>query len=336
MIRVALVGAGFMGRMHAACYDALPNTTLVAVADVRKNQASDIAAGRDASVFDRLETLLDAVEVDMVDICLPTFLHEESVRAVVERGIHCVLEKPIALEPAAARRIAERVRGAGVKFMVAHVIRFWSEYEFLKQCVTDGRLGELMALSLTRVSPRPGWAWQDWNTDAKRSGAALVDLHIHDTDFVRYLLGEPNDVDSCGVKTSYGWDYVCTNYHYPNVAVSAEGGWNLPSGFPFRMAYRAVFADGALDYDSTRDDTLRLYRQDGSSEKPDIAHPPITSKNGGGNIAALGGYLAELDYFAECLEKDVAPDRAGADEACASLELVYLEMASAENKLRRI
>jgi len=75
--------------------------------------------------------------------------------------------------------------------MVAQVIRFWPEYVKLKEIFDSGSLGKMVSISCARLSPTPTWAWNNWLLDSERSGGALLDLHIHDTDFLLYLLGKP-------------------------------------------------------------------------------------------------------------------------------------------------
>lgn len=328
VVRVGLVGAGFMGQMHAACYNAMADVSLVAVCGSREEQAKKIANG--ASTYKTLDRMLANEEIDMVDVCLPIFLHEEAVCAVFEKGLHCIVEKPIALQEASARRMQMAAERAGKKFMVGHVIRFWPEYTFLKESSHSGSFGKLLSLTMTRVSPRPAWASDSWLSNPELSGGALFDLHIHDTDFVRYLVGEPVSVDSCGVKGVAGWDYVSTNYHFPDIAVSAEGGWNMPDNFPFKMAYRAVFEKGTIDFDCTREPALVVYRENKEQKTPDLGKVANVSHLTTGNVSELGGYYNELRYFIDCIMRDEEPILASGNEAIASLKLVKLEVASAE------
>lgn len=333
-VKIGLLGAGFMGRMHALCYKTIPDAALVAVSDTRPQQAAALAAEHGAAPYGSMEDLLDRAGLDAIDICLPTDLHEEAIDAALRHGVHCIVEKPLSVTPSRARRIADAAKGMSSLCMVAHVIRFWPEYEFLTEAVHRNRWGRLLSLALTRMSPRPGWTAGNWNMDPKRSVGALLELHIHDTDFVRFLLGEPRGVDSCGVKLNGAWDYVATNYDYPGVAVSAIGGWNLPGSVPFRMTYQAVFERGYLDFDSTRNPTVLLHRDGAAPEPPPVARPDIGSAEGGGNISSLDGYYNELKYFVDCVKTGRQAERCSAEDAASSVELVYREMASAQEKLQ--
>lgn len=334
MVRVGLVGAGFMGGMHANCYAQIPNAELVAVGDVTPGKAKELAKQHGAKAYTTAAGVMRQ-EIDIVDICLPTYMHAQYTCRAARKGLNVVCEKPMALKMRDANRMVRTVKETGVKFMVAHVIRFWPEYQVLKEYVDNGSLGKLLVLSLVRVSPRPTWAWENWLQNAELSGAALVDLHVHDADFVRYLCGEPERVETVGTKKEGGWDYVFTSYHYPDKAVSAEGGWNLPPEYPFQMAYRAVFEEGTLEFSTSHSPTISLYPQDGGVQHPALPEQPAATGDAGGNISELGGYYNELKYFVDCVERGEHPTIVTPDDALASLALVHQELKSAEKKLSR-
>jgi len=333
MVRVALLGAGFMGRMHGTCYSNIPEAKVVAVADKRTDLAKEIAAPHGAKVYGSADSVFRRDDIDMVDICLPTYMHAKYTIKAAQAGLSILCEKPMSHKVREARRMVEAVRAANVRFMCAHVIRFWPEYQVLKRYKDEGRLGQLLVLSCVRVSPKPTWTWEGWIVKHTLSGGALWDLHMHDTDFVRYLCGEPQKVDTVGVwSDESGWDYVFTNYHYPDMAVSAEGGWNMPSSFPFEMAYRAVFERGTLVFSCAKKPTLTLYKHDGTSEAPEVPQVGVGAAAGAGNISELGGYYNEIKYFVECVAQGKPTDMVPIEDSCATVELLQAEQKSAEKK----
>ena len=330
MIKVGLCGAGFMGSMHAACYAALRNAKVVAVADVRGDFAQKVGK---VQPFRSAKELIAKADVDLVDICLPTYLHAEHVILAAKRGLNCMCEKPLARTLTDANRMVRAVNKARISFMVGQVIRFWPEYVILKKTIDKKTLGKLRVLSLVRVSPRPTWGWRNWLNHPVLAGGAAVDLHIHDADYLRHILGEPAGVDSVGTRQRGSWDYIFTNYRYRNAAVSAEGGWNLPPGFPFEMNFRAVFDKGTLGYSSLHT-PMTLYRQSGKNVPIKVPQPKVKAAAGGGNISALGGYFNEIQYLVNCLNRGRKPVMATAADARDSLALVLKEMASAARNAR--
>ena len=334
MIKVGLCGTGFMGGMHAACYAAMDGVKVVAVADKRREFADKAAKAHGAKIFSDAARLIREADIDVADICLPTYLHTEYALMAAKRGLGCFCEKPMALTVSDCNRIVKAVNKARIPFMVGQVIRFWPEYVRLQEYFQKKTLGRLRALSLVRVSPCPTWTWNGWMTRARLSGSAGLDLHIHDADFVRCLLGTPRSVHSVGVFRNGGCGYIFTNYRYPNMAVSAEGGWNMPAGYPFEMNYRAVFEKGTLLY-SSLDTPLTLHQANGRNVKVRLPQPKVKATGSGGNISALGGYFTELQYFTNCLKRGRRPQTATAEDGRDSVALVRKELASAARNAKR-
>ena len=327
MIRVGLCGSGFMATMHAACYGALPGVKVVAIASKDKRSARKLAKPTGARLYDAADALIRTAEVDVVDICLPTYLHCRHVIMAAKRGLSIFCEKPIARTLPEADRMVKAVRAAKVKCMFGHCIRFWPEYVVLKEYVDKKKLGRLIALSLRRVSVRPDFGWQDWFSKPKLSGGAFLDFHVHDVDFVRHLLGEPEKVESLGLSQPKGWDWVSTNYRFPGVSVTSESGWT--DNDPFEMTFRAVFPRGTLLY-SSRVEPLTLHRAGKKPQRVKVPSPKVGKVSGGGNISDLGGYFNELQYFVNCLKKNKAPDAVTIEDARDTLALLFREWASAK------
>ena len=331
MIRVGLCGAGFMGTMHAACYAGIPDVRIVAIADVQPDKAQALAAKHGAAVYLTARELISKASVDVVDICLPTYMHCDHALLVAKRGLDCLCEKPIARDPAQANRMVKAVRAAKIKFMVGHVIRFWPEYQVLKRYADEKPLGPLASLALRRFAEMPV-GWKEWFRKPALSGGALLDLHIHDADYVLYLLGKPKGLDSVGAFHGGAWDQIATHYRYPGVGVTAEGGWwDTPE--PFEMAFRAVFARGVLSY-SSKSQPLACYEKGKPPALVNVPKVKTDEVQAGGNISSLGGYFNEVKYFVDCLKAGRAPETATAADARDTVALVFREMASAQKKLR--
>ena len=333
MIKVGLCGAGFMGKMNVACYAGLPGVKIVAVADVRRDFAEAAAKRSGAKIYSKAADLIAQADVDMVSICLPTYLHAEHVIQAARSGLDCFCEKPMALNAAEGRRMLKAVRAAKIKFTVGHVIRFWPEYQLLKEMIDRRRFGKLRALFLRRFGSRPA-GWKKWFQNPRLSNGAALDLHIHDADFVQYLFGRPKSLDSVGVCRKGSWDQISTQYHYPGVAVSAIGGW-WPAPEAFDMAFRAVFDKAIVAY-SSRLTPMTLSVPGKEPEKLDVPQPASSGKvDAGGNISSLGGYFNEIQYWVDCLQKGREPQIVTGEDGLAAVELVEREIASAAKKKGR-
>ena len=330
-VRILLVGFGFMGKMHAAVYRQLKGVSLAGVVDPRIQETKKHLRSMqmDAPVFRDLESA-KSVPCHAVDICLPTDMHAPAVAWAAGHGKHIFCEKPIALNPAQAEKMIQQVKQAGVHFQVGHCVRFWPEYQALEKFIASGRGGRLLSLSLQRRAARPHYSQKDWLNGSRRSGGAALDLHIHDTDFVQHLLGKPRSVQSIGTQDRTGWSHIFTQYDYPSVAVTAEGGWNYPTGWGFQMAFQAVFTGGTMEFDSRSNLSLSVVLGNGKKRAWPFSSPKVGRAEGaGGNVSSLGGYYNELASFVQGLRSGCKPKVATGSQAAESLATVLAEIKSA-------
>ncbi len=333
MIKAGLIGTGFMGGTHAACYEALLNSgdfKVTAIADLDIDKAGKLACKFGAQVFKTGMELIEEGDINMVDICLPTYMHTEHALKAMEKGFDVFIEKPVCFNEEEALMLLEMKRKTGVKVAVGQCIRFWDEYAYLKKLIDRNVYGRLISGVFKRVSPRPGWGWEQWLLDEKKSGLAALDLHIHDVDFVRYILGRPDNIKSEIPRVDKGKEHIFSLYRYGNAVISIEGGWDYPSGFPFEMEYRMRFEKAAVAFNSAKNPSLMVYGEDGTVLEPTI-EKDFVSQNGklGGNISSLGGYYKELRYFVECLKQGKEPEISPLEEGIESFRLTMKEIETA-------
>ncbi len=334
-MKIAIVGFGFMGEMHAQVYQALPGVELAALVDINITGAKEKLAslGFNIPVYATLCELLAECDVQAIDICSPTGQHIELAVEAAAAGKHLFIEKPLAFDTDGCAQIESAIQKAGVFAQVGHCIRFWPEYMALQRTIESGEIGALKSLSLTRRSARPGSGNpQHWVNNETLSGGAAFDMHVHDTDFVLHLFGLPKSVFSSTTQGMSGPDHIFTHYKYDDVVVQAEGGWDYPQNYRFCMAFEAVFADGVLAYNSNADVTLVLTRKDKETEVVRVEQPgPKESGTNSGNISALGGYFNELEYFTNCLKANKAPKIATIAQASDTIRVLCAELESARS-----
>ena len=305
MIKVGLVGLGFTGRIHLARYLDSEKAELVAVADLEVERLKKETAGSSADPrlpplsipdgvahFTTLDDMLTGVELDAVDLCLPTFLHAQSTVKAAQAGKHILCEKPMALTLAECQAMIDAARANGVQLMIAQCLRFWPEYTYLKEVCDGQRLGRLQSLTMRRLAAPPLWSWQSWLLDANRSGGTIVDLHIHDVDFVNFLLGPPRAIFAQGIEQGItgGIDVVIGNFLYPGMKVTAEAGWMRAPGFRTHHSYEALFEQGLVRMAPDQQERLMVYEEDKEPYAPRLNGPD--------------GYTAEIEFFLECLAED--------------------------------
>jgi predicted dehydrogenase len=257
--------------------------------------------------------------VDLVDICLPTSEHPRCAVAALEAGKHVVCEKPLARTSVLAREIVQAAESASRYFLPAMCMRFWPGWDWLKEVIDAGTHGRVLTARFRRVSSPPGWSRGTYLKGGE-SGGALLDLHIHDVDFIQHCFGYPNRVYAQGVsKLSGAIDHVVAQYEVPGGAVvSAEGSWIMGEGFGFSMAFTVVFERGMADYDSGRGGEALRWFEEGQS--PRVLTP-----------AGIDGYVGELGHMVESIRAGRAPTRVTAREAMRAVELCEAE----EESIRR-
>ena len=304
MIKVGIVGAGFMGRTHADGYKLLSNARVEGVADVDEHTGDKFARDYGCQYYKDAEELIKREDIDIIDICLPTFLHEKYAVMAASYGKHILLEKPFTLTMEAADNILAAVEKAGVKFMVAQVLRFWPEYMKIKEFYDNGQLGDVTMVYACRLAQHPDWG--EWFFDPQKSGGGLFDLHIHDIDYVRYLLGPVESVYATGKKSSNGaWNHVMSVLNFANGSKACvEGAYEMTQGFPFTMGFRAVGTKGTADFAlragfnledrESAINRLILYKQDGTPEEV------VTDRK--------DAYANQVEYFVGCVERDEYPE----------------------------
>jgi UDP-N-acetylglucosamine 3-dehydrogenase len=310
VLKVAILGFGFIGKAHGEAYSQLPNVELIAIGGCSKQRVQEWKAPYPVQYYPDADTLLQSSGADIVDICLPTFLHEEFVTKAAERGMHVICEKPLALTVAEVDRMLAAVKKAGVTFMVAQVLRFFPYYAKCRELVQQGRLGNVVFTSASRLSQFPPWG--DWFRDPEKSGGALFDLQVHDLDFLLNLFGMPDRVFASGLQSASGsWDHVVNMLSYPGLRVGIEASYLLPPSRPFTSALRLVGTAGSVEYE---------FRVTGNVDANDGAQHSLTLYPNDGlamtvGVEAADPYLRELKYFVDTVESGRKPDAVRPEEA---------------------
>jgi len=328
MIKVGLIGCGFMGGMHSACYAALAGlgVKVTAVADVRREYAENLANG--AEIYATGMELIEKADVDVIDVCLPTHLHAAHAVAAMKAGKNVFVEKPIAFKDEDMELILKTEKETGAKVQVGQVIRQWTEYVWLKKAVDAGTFGKIQHAMFRRLSSRPEWAWEGWLHQVDKSGGVAVDMHVHDVDFVRYILGEPDVVKAHAHRDAEGViQQINAVYGYGDkVSVAVESGWDYPADFPFAADFRVKFEKATVIGGGG---VVNVYPLGGAAYQAELEEEFQGDNEIGGNISSLGGYYNELKYFVEGLQGKNDLSVATVSEAIKSVQLVKREVEAA-------
>ncbi len=333
MINVALIGAGFIGRNHFNQYVRLAGRAkVVAICDTEEPRRLGDWSGIGGNLGDAQgtrrdlgdirpvadwRTLLDDPGVDMVDICVPTYLHAEMASAFLEAGKHVLCEKPMALTVEQCDEMLAAAAAAPGCFMIAQCVRFWPEYAFLTEVMRERRYGALRALELRRQGSFPRYSLEHWILNPELSGGAILDLHVHDVDYAIGLLGLPSSVFArAAAQPSGAYDRVHALWTYPHAAVvEFEGFWDMPAGYQFNMGFTAVFERAAMVWSMFGDRPLTIFREGSQPETP--------------AMPATDGYYNEIDYFLGCVERREQPKLSTPRESRDAVAVALAEMESA-------
>ncbi len=326
-MRIAVAGLGFMGSTHLQAWANVAGATLHAVvSDSPVKLSGDLSAiqgnlDRPGQKLDfsgvrkyrRLEEALADPEVDAVDLCLPTYLHESAAVAALRAGKHVLVEKPMALDEASCARMIAAAREANRVLMTAQVLRFWADYQPLIEARRSGSLGAARAVLFLRRCAAP--AWGKWLHDAEKGGGGVFDLLIHDVDMCVHLFGKPEAVSATGTEDlPAGIDIVTAQLHYRDVpSVTVTGGWHHPAAYPFSMEYTAACDLGTLEF-SSAGRPVTLYAHTGEAKAVDKPE--------------RDGFEAELEYFAACARDNRAPEGCSPEESAAAVAITRLLVAA--------
>jgi predicted dehydrogenase len=276
MYGVGVIGCGGMGRSHAGYFAALPDAQIVACADPNVQAAQGLAARHGAQAYAEAQQLLDDPRVNVVAICTPTPFHAELIEVSARRGKHIFCEKPIARTLADAHRAIEAASSAGVRLMVGHVLRFFPEYAEAKRLLDQGVVGRPAVARTTRNSGYPRTAAGEWFADPEMSGGVMVDMVIHDLDFLLWCFGAAERV-YCKALTYRGLeftDYALATVRFASgVIAHVEGSWAHPPG-TFFTKLEIAGDRGLLEYDSQAASPLQVWKKAVGDEKaPGVVVP---------------------------------------------------------------
>jgi len=273
-MKVGIVGAGFMGTTHAAGWAETPAEIIGFTAETTQESGA-LARRYNAKVYPSLDAMLP--DVDVIDICSPTHLHHEMVLRAAAAGKHIVCEKPLARTTAQAQEMVTACEKAGVRLLVAHVVRFFPEYALAHSAVVEEQVGRLAVIRLHRGSYRPKKPAGNWFLDEVKSGGILMDLMIHDYDYARWVAGEVESVSARRVTQLHPdapVDYGLVILSHRSGALShIAGAWAYPP--PTFHTHLEIAGDrGLIEFDS--DGTAPIHNlilKTGGSDAPDVAIP---------------------------------------------------------------
>ncbi len=334
-MKIGVLGLGFMGSTHLQALETIPGVEIAAVMDADEARLSGDLSGimgnlggpgrrmdfSRARKYRTVGEILADPDLDAVDICLPTSFHAPVAIQALRAGKHVLVEKPMALDGAAAEQMIEESRRRDRILMVAQVLRFIPAYEGLMDLVRSGRLGNIRSAFFRRRTATPTWG--PWEFDSAQSGGGVFDLLIHDADMCLHLFGAPEAVSATGYEAMKdGVDQIVAELHYPGIgSVTITGGWYLIGEYPFSMEYTVTGDRGVVEFSSVGRPAAVYWANGKREELP----PPDVDP-----------YRAELEYFIRCCRDATKPGRCPAEESARAVNLTRFMVDARGRKGERL
>lgn len=234
-IRVAVIGAGNMGKNHLRNYSTLPDAELVGLADIDPRMES-LAKEFNAKYFADYKQMLQELKPDAVSIVVPTQFHAEVAQEAMRRGIHCLLEKPIAHTVEEADTLIKLAKKQGIVFTVGHIEHYNPFIKKLKMMVDDGKVGKVTSVVCKRVG---GFPAVEPKTDV------IIDLAVHDIDIISHLLDkQPDKIYSHGSRTHHSKEIDSAEIlmDYGDASGFVQANWLTP------VKVRTIAVTGSAGY----------------------------------------------------------------------------------------
>jgi predicted dehydrogenase len=298
MLRVGIIGAGGMGNVHARHYVKMPDVEL-SFYEQDPERATQFQATHAAVAAKSAQELIKSV--DVVDVCLPSDLHHTYGLMSIREGKATFIEKPLAKTLQQGAELVEAADIAKVALGTGQVVRYFPEFRTAHNIVKGNKIGTPAAARMRRGGTMPGKGNANWFMDHSRSGGVLIDLAIHEFDWLRWTLGEVKFLyaRSLGAKSMSGPDYALTTLTVECGAVAhVESTWMDPNGF--RTTFEVSGSGGMIEFDSKNTPTLRTNSNG-------------TVTNEGPLAASDDPYFKELRAFLDAVAGGTEPPVSGFD-----------------------
>ncbi|CAN5154629.1 Gfo/Idh/MocA family oxidoreductase [soil metagenome] len=333
-VKVAILGAGFITDIHMESYHRfVPESEVVAVYARKKEKAKAFAEKYHIpQYFDDIDALIKDSECDVVDICLPNYLHAEATLKAAKAGKHVIIEKPLAITLEEADQMIEACNNAGIKLMYAEELCFAPKYERVRMLVNEGAVGDIYMLKQGEKHSGPH---SDWFYDIKLAGGGvLMDMGCHAFGWFRWMLknAKPKSVYATMSTVLHkgrtkGEDNSVVIVEFENgVTAVAENSWAEHGGMDDRSE---VYGTGGVVYaDLFMGNAAISYSKSGYGYAMEKADTTVGWSFTVFEEVFNQGYPHELRHFIECVRENKQPVVTGEDGR-AVLEIIYAAYASA-------
>ncbi|MFC0470398.1 Gfo/Idh/MocA family protein [Halalkalibacter kiskunsagensis] len=298
MLKVVVVGTGVMGCLHLNTWSHQSGVKIVGIIGRNNEKRDELAETYACGSLETLQELLN-VDVDVIDICLPTYLHEESIKEASKYCKHIICEKPLALNVDSCRSIIDVCKEQKIQLFVGQVLRFFPEYVDAWRKVKEGAIGEPGVVRLSRGAPFPRGK-DAWYGDQSKSGGVILDLGIHDFDWLRWTFGEVERVmarKKVIIRENHPIEYALVMLRMTNGTIAhVELSW---SKLEFEASFELAGKKGMISYNSNESKPIQMQLLEEEKELLPLIVPT--------SILERSPLDRQLAHFKECIEKGEEP-----------------------------
>ena len=338
MLRVGIAGIGFMGMIHYLAYQKVPGVSVTAVSsrdpkkragDWRGIQGNFGPPGEqmdlgDIESHETIEQLLASPNVDVVDVTLPPFRHAEVAIAALKAGKHVFCEKPLTLDADSSQEVVAAAKEHDRLLLVGHVLPFFPEYQWARSEIDSGKHGKVIGGHFRRTISEPTWLEHYW--DPQKVGGPMLDLHVHDAHFIRYLFGMPNSVTTRGRMRGDCAESWMTMFNYEDnkTLVTASSGTIGQQGRPFLHGFEINLERATLAFE------FAVIGEEGKY----LCQPTLFDADGNASHPELGdgdpinAFVNQLTEVTNCVSAGKTSEILGGDLAGDAITLCHVQTES--------
>lgn len=338
MLRFGIAGIGFMGMIHYLAYQKVGGAKVTAIASRDPQKRSGDWRGikgnfgppgeqmdlGDIVSYESVDDMLADDNVDVIDITLPPYRHADVAIQALEAGKHVFCEKPLTLDAKSSADVVAAAEKNNRILLVGHVLPFFPEYQWARSVIDSGKYGKLLGGHFRRTISEPTWLPDYW--DATKVGGPMLDLHVHDAHFIRYLFGMPTSVTTHGrLKDGLAASWMTSfNYADSELLVTASSGTIDQQGRPFLHGFEIqleratlVFEFAVIGDEGKYLCQPTLFDADGSATHPEL-----------GDGDPQHAFCAQLTEVTECISQNKTSAILGGTLAGDAITLCHLQTES--------
>ncbi|MGI9494084.1 MAG: Gfo/Idh/MocA family protein [Geminicoccaceae bacterium] len=336
-LRIGLIGAGMIGKKHAAYLKTSPDCELAAVADPSPDGKS-FAAEHDVAHYDDFEEMLSSQSLDGVIIASPNELHEAAGTATAAHGLPMIVEKPITADLEAAERLTAAAEQAGVPLLVGHHRRYNPRAQRARELLRDGVLGQLVAVNVVWGVRKPEPYFEAAWKKLPGGGPILINL-IHEIDLLRFIAGEITEVMALTSNATRGFAVEDSAVVALRFAGGALGTVMISDTAPSPWSWEQATGENHPTFPENEQNPSRFFGTEAAMEFPRLKiwrhdgavdwHSPLKAEDF--PLPKVDVYTEQIAHFARVIRGEEAPIIT-AEDASRSLAVTLAVFEAAESK----